>query len=65
MSLWRNFETKRYHGMVEIKTGKVVAYENSPMLRRRVIETNVNNPINLFPFTDEDIVVLAAKKVLY
>lgn len=30
MSLWINFETKRYHGMVEIKTGKVVAYENSP-----------------------------------
>lgn len=64
MSLWRNFETKRYHGMVEIKTGKVVAYENSPQLRRRVIETNVNNPINIFPFTDEDIVVLAAKRVL-
>ena len=64
MSVWRNFETKRYRGMVEIKTGKVVAYENSPRLRRRVIETNVNSPINLFPFTDEDYVVLAAKKVL-
>ena len=62
MSLWRNFETKKFRGMVELKTGKVVAYENSPRLRRRVIETHVNSPINIFPFTDEDYVILAAKK---
>lgn len=64
MSLWRNFETKKYHGMVEIKTGKIVAYENSPRIRRRVIETTVNQQLNIFPFTDEDFVILAAKKVL-
>ena len=64
MSLWRNFETKNYHGMTEIKTGKIVAYENSPRLRRRVIETTISNPVNPFPCTDEDFVILAARKVM-
>ena len=63
MSLWRNFETKNYHGMVELKTGKIVAYENTNRRSRRVIETNINHPVSLFPYTDEDQIILMARKV--
>lgn len=65
MSLWRNFQTKKYHGMVELKTGKVIAYENSPKISRKIIETNVNHHINVFPYTDEDIIVIKARKILH
>ena len=63
MSLWRNFETKNYHCMIELKTGRIVAYENSNRISRRVIETNVNHPVNFFPHTDEDHIILMAKKI--
>lgn len=64
MSLWRNFETKYYNGMVELKSGNVIAYEKSPRISRRVIETNVKHRINMFPYTDVDMIVIAAKKAL-
>ena len=63
MSLWRNFETRNYHGMIELKTGKIVAYENSNRKSRRVIETNINHPVNIFPHTDEDHIILTARKI--
>lgn len=63
MSLWRNFETKYYHGMVELKSGNIVAYENNGNFSRRVIETNVKHSINTFPYTDIDKIVIAARKV--
>ena len=65
MSLWRNFQTKKYHGMVELRTGKIIAYENSNSTNRRFIETNANKPINVFPYTDEDIIVIKARKTLH
>lgn len=65
MSLWRNFETKKYHGMVELKTGKIIAYENIPRVSRKIIETNVKSPIKVFPYTDEDKIIIAARKTLH
>ena len=64
MSLWRNFETKYYCGMVELKSGNIIAYENNNKYSRRVIETNVKHRIKIFPYTDEDMIVIAAKKAL-
>lgn len=64
MSLWRNFETKYYRGMVELKSGKIIAYENNSKYSRRVIETSVNHSIKVFPYTDVDKIVIAAKKAL-
>ena len=64
MSLWRNFETKHYNGMVELKSGNVIAYEKNPRPSRRVIETSVKHRIKVFPYTDVDMIVIAAKKAL-
>ena len=64
MSLWRNFETKYYNGMVELKSGNVIAYEKTPRPNRRVIETSTKHRISVFPYTDVDMIVIAAKKAL-
>ena len=64
MSLWRNFETKYYRGMVELKSGKIIAYENNDKTSRRIIETSVKHRIRVFPYTDVDQIVIAAKKAL-
>lgn len=65
MSLWRNFETKKYHGMVELKTGNIIAYENNNQISRRIIKTNAKTPIKVFPYTDEDKIIIAARKTLH
>ena len=65
MSLWRNFETKKYHGMVELRTGKIIAYENNNNLNRKFIETSTKHRINVFPYTDEDMIVIKARKTLH
>lgn len=62
--MWKNFETKKYRGMVNASDGQIVAYENSPRLSRRKITANVKEKTNPFPYTDLDFVLLKAKEVM-
>ena len=61
---WNIFETKKFSGMVNSNTGEIIAYEKSPLLSRKKLKTNVDAKINNFPYTDEDYVILAAKKAI-
>ena len=61
---WKNFETKRYNCMVNVDNGKIIAYEKSARLSRSMIETNVSEFINPFPYTDKDFIIIEAKRVL-
>ena len=62
--MYRNFETKTWHGVVNIETGTIIATEKSHCVLPRNKELNVKNDINQFPCTDEDFIILAARKVL-
>ena len=61
---WNIFETKKFSEMVNSNTGEIIAYEKSPLLSRKKLKTNVDVKINSFPYTDEDFVILAAKKAI-
>lgn len=60
---WHNFETKRYHGIVQENTGNIIAFSNIPAIRIPK-KLNIKNNVNSFPHTDEDYIILAARKVL-
>ena len=68
--MYINFKTLRgqtsrsYEGIVCTRTGKILARSTSRAARPHEIRTNVHNKINSFPHTDEDFVILAARRAL-
>lgn len=62
--MYLNFETQKWHGVVNSKTGVIIATEKSHHVLPRNMELNVKHSVNQFPYTDEDFVILAARKVL-
>lgn len=60
---WRNFETKRYRGIVQDSTGDIIAYNNNLVVRIPK-KLNAKDNVNAFPYTDEDYIILAARKAL-
>lgn len=62
--MYRNFETKKWHGVVNTKTGTIIVTEKSHCVLPRNMELNVKNIINQFPCTDEDFIIIAARKAL-
>lgn len=62
--MYRNFETKKWHGVVNTKTGVIIATEKSHCVLPRNKELNVEDSVNSFPYTDEDFIIIAARKAL-
>ena len=68
--MYINFKTQRghasriYEGLVDTKTGKVIARSNTHAARPHEVHTNVIKKVNPFPHTDEDFVILAARRAL-
>ena len=60
---WCNFETKMYRGIVQDGTGDIIAYSNNPAVRMPK-KLNVKDNVNAFPYTDDDYIILAARKVI-
>lgn len=63
--MWIGFDTNKHHGIVEVGTGRVIAYENFPAISRRKFETHVKTSVNTFPYTDEDLIIIGARKALF
>ncbi len=62
--MYRNFETKKYHGIVNTNTGAITATEKSHCVLPRSVELNVKNSVNQFLHTDEDFIIVEARKAL-
>lgn len=62
MGEWKFFETKRFNCMTQIGTGLIMAYEKSASISKRMLEMNVHDKVNDFPCTDEDFIIIAARK---
>jgi len=62
MGEWKFFETKRFKCMTQIGTGLIMAYEKSARISRRMLEMNVHDKVNDFPYTNEDFIIMAARK---
>ena len=68
--MYINFKTNRgqtsraYEGLVCTRTGKILARSTTHAARPHEIRTNVRNKINPFPNTDEDFIILAARRAL-
>ena len=48
--------------MTQIGTGLIMAYEKSSRISRRMLEMSVHDKVNDFPCTDEDFIIMAARK---
>jgi hypothetical protein len=53
-----------WNGIVNTKTGEIVARSSKPASHPYEKQLNVRNKVNQFPCTDEDFIVLSARKVL-
>lgn len=62
--MYCNFETKKWHGVVNRKNGTIIATEKTHCVWPRSKELNVKDSINDFPCTDEDFIIIAARKAL-
>ena len=62
--MYRNFDTGTWHGIVNSETGVIIATEKSHCVLPRNKELNINYDVNKFPHTDEDFIILAARKAL-
>lgn len=62
--MYRNFETKKWHGLVNTKTGTIIVTEKSHCVLPRSKELNITDNVNQFPYTDEDFIIIAARKAL-
>lgn len=62
--MYRNFETKKWHGVVNTKTGTIIVTEKSHCALPRSKELNTTDNVNQFPYTDEDFIIIAARKAL-
>lgn len=62
--MYLNFETKKWHGIVNRKNGTIIVTEKSHCVLPRSKELNVKDSINAFPCTDEDFIIIAARKTL-
>ena len=62
--MYCNFETNQWHGIVNRKNGKIIVTEKSHCVLPRSKELNVKDSVNNFPCTDDDFIILAARKAL-
>lgn len=62
--MYRNFDTGTWHGVVNVENGVIIATEKSHCVLPRNKELNINYDVNQFPHTDEDFIILAARKAL-
>ena len=62
--MYKNFETKQWLGVVNTNTGIIIAVEKTHNVWPRNKELNVKNSVNDFPYTDDDFIILAARKAL-
>lgn len=62
MGEWKFFETNKFKCMTQIGTGIIIAYEKSAKISRRMLEMSVHDKVNDFPHTDEDFIIMAARK---
>ena len=68
--MYINFKTAHghasriYEGLVDTKTGKIIARSNTHRVRPYEVHTNVLKKVNQFPHTDEDFIILAARRAL-
>ena len=62
--MYRNFETKKWHGIVNAKTGVIIATEKSHCVLPRNKKLNIKDSVNQFPCTDEDFIIIAARNAI-
>ena len=62
--MYRRFETKKWHGVVNCNNGTIIVTEKSHCVLPRSKELNIKNKVNDFPYTDEDFIIIAARKAL-
>lgn len=60
--MWEEFETIITRGIVNTKTGKIIAFEKGAQHRKSVL--HVSDSVNPFPYTKEDFIILAAQNKL-
>lgn len=60
--MYKNFQTDKYYAMLNTDNGEVMAYEKGPTLNRKTIKTNINKDIPPYPYSDEDILIVEARK---
>lgn len=62
--MYRNFETKKWHGIVNCKNGVIIATEKTHNVWPRSKELNTKDSVNDFPHTEDDFIIIAARKAL-
>lgn len=62
--MYKNFETKQWRGVINRKNGVIIVAEKTNDLLPRNKELNVKKRVNDPPCTEDDLIILAARKVL-
>lgn len=62
--MYKNFETKQWHGVINRKNGVIIVVEKTNDLWPRNKELNVKKRVNDPPCTEDDLIIIAARKVL-
>ena len=59
--MWQNFDTITHSCKVNLQTGAIIATERK---QGRQLMTSIFTPPNHFPHTDEDRIILAARRII-
>lgn len=62
--MYKNFETKQWHGVINRKNGVIIVVEKTHDLWPRNKELNVKKRVNDPPCTEDDLIIIAARKAL-
>ena len=60
--MYKNFETKQWHGVINCKNGVIIVAEKTNDLWPRNKELNVKKRVNDPPCTEDDLIIIAARK---
>ena len=62
--MYKNVETQRWHGVVNSQNGVIIVTAKTNDWWPHNKELNVKNRVNDPPRTDDDLIILAARKAL-